>query len=166
MWPHTHEQTEACSLVLHVEPFFLWLRLSWWWDAVTLPRLPVFAEKGNAATLHHQDEVNEKRHSRKEAKDHSNGGLNQIATFWGEDTGGDEEQHTDDTGVTKVHIGPGGDADFFVQRSGEEDEQQQGEEEGCAADKLKEVERRTADAAVNRLLQDEGDEGQHHFSAF
>lgn len=50
---------------------------------------------------------------------------------------------------------------FFVQLSGKEDEQQQGEEEGRAADELKEVERRAGEAAVHHLLQDEGNEGQH-----
>lgn len=48
-----------------------------------------------------------------------------------------------------------------MQLSGQEDEQQQGEEEGRAADELKEVERRAAEAAVHRLLQDEGNEGEH-----
>lgn len=51
--------------------------------------------------------------------------------------------------------------DLLVQLSGKEDEQQQGEEEGRAADELEEVERRAGGAAVHRLLQDEGNEGQH-----
>lgn len=116
--------------------------------------------------LHHQADVNEKRHSRQEAKDHSNGRLNQMAAVCGEDAGGDEEQQSDDPGVNQVHFGPVLDADFFVQLSGKEDEQQQGEEEGRAADELKEVERRAAEAAVHRLLQDEGNEGEHHFNDF
>lgn len=47
-----------------------------------------------------------------------------------------------------------------MQRGGEEDDEQQGEEEGCTADKLKEVEGAAADAAGDHLLQDEGHEGQ------
>lgn len=59
------------------------------------------------------------------------------------------------------HSGPGLDVNLFMQLSRKEDEQQQGEEEGRAADELKEVERRAGEAAVHRLLQDEGNEGQH-----
>ena len=47
-----------------------------------------------------------------------------------------------------------------MQVGGEEDEEQQGEEEGCAADKLKEVEGGAADAVFDHLLQDEGHEGE------
>lgn len=56
--------------------------------------------------------------------------------------------------------GPAADAHPGVQRGGQEDDEQQGEEEGCAAYKLKEVEAGAADAAVDHLLQDEGHQGQ------
>lgn len=43
---------------------------------------------------------------------------------------------------------------------GQEDEEQQREEEGHAADELKEVEGGAVDAAADQLLQDEGHKGQ------
>lgn len=61
---------------------------------------------------------------------------------------------------SSYQFGPAADVDLLVQVGGEEDEQQQGEEESCAADKLKEVERAALDAAVDHFLQDEGHEGQ------
>ena len=62
--------------------------------------------------------------------------------------------------AASYQFGPAVDPDLRVQLCGEEDEEQQGEEEGCAADELEEVEHRAADAAVDHLLQDEGQEGQ------
>lgn len=63
--------------------------------------------------------------------------------------------------AASYHFGPTADADLLVQAGGEEEEEQAGEEEGRAADELKEVERRTPQAAADGLLQDEGHEGQH-----
>lgn len=62
--------------------------------------------------------------------------------------------------MSSYQAGPAGDAHPGVQDGGEEDEEQQGEEEGRAADELKEVERGAADAAADHLLQDEGHEGE------
>ena len=64
------------------------------------------------------------------------------------------------TQVSSYQAGPAGDAHPGVQDGGEEDEEQQGEEEGRAADELKEVERGAADTGADHLLQDEGHEGE------
>lgn len=58
------------------------------------------------------------------------------------------------------HFGPAFDADLLVQPGGEEDEEQQGEEEGRAADELKKVEGVAVPTAGDQLLQDEGHQGQ------
>lgn len=57
-------------------------------------------------------------------------------------------------------FGPAVDADFLVQRCGEEDEEEECEEEGCTADKLKEVQLAAGRATVHHFLQDERHEGQ------
>lgn len=63
-------------------------------------------------------------------------------------------------GISSYQTRPAGDSDFVVQYGGEEDEEQEGEEEGCTADKLEKVERTAADTAVDHLLQDEGHKRQ------
>lgn len=49
-------------------------------------------------------------------------------------------------------FGPGADADFLVQRCGEEDEEEECEEEGCAAHKLEEIKRTAGSAAAHHFL--------------
>lgn len=56
--------------------------------------------------------------------------------------------------------GPPVDAHPGVQGGGQEDDEQQGEEEGRAADKLKEVQAGAESAGVDQLLQDDGHQGQ------
>lgn len=58
------------------------------------------------------------------------------------------------------HHGPAGDAHSAVQVGGQEDEEEQGEEEGRAADELEEVEHPAVQAAGQHLFQHEGQEGQ------
>ena len=56
--------------------------------------------------------------------------------------------------------GPAGDAHHAVELGGQEDEEEQGEEEGRAADELKEVERPAVQTAFHHLLHHEGQERQ------
>lgn len=63
--------------------------------------------------------------------------------------------------VFPYQLGPAGDAHPAVQVGGQEDEEEHGEEEGRAADELKEVKYPAAQAAGQHLLQHEGQEGQH-----
>lgn len=55
---------------------------------------------------------------------------------------------------------PAGGAHPHVKGCGQEDDEQQCEEKGDAADKLKEVQRWAADADADQLLQDEGHQWQ------
>lgn len=57
-------------------------------------------------------------------------------------------------------FGPAVDSDFQVQRCAEEDEEEECEEEGRAAHKLKEVKSAAGSAGVHHLLQHERHEGQ------
>lgn len=66
------------------------------------------------------------------------------------------------TGVSQGthHTLPAGDAHPCVNGCGQEDDEQQREEKGRAADKLKEVEGRAADTDTDQLLQHKGHQGQ------
>lgn len=55
---------------------------------------------------------------------------------------------------------PAGGRQPCVKGRGQEDDKEQREEEGRAADKLKEVEGGAADADADQLLQDKGHQGQ------
>lgn len=67
-----------------------------------------------------------------------------------------------DLGVTNVAFqhthqhGPTGDPNPVVEWCGQQDDEQAGEEERCAAHKLKEVEWRAGLTVQDHLLQDEG----------
>lgn len=64
-------------------------------------------------------------------------------------------------GVNNPHqFGPAADADSPVQRRGEKDEEEECEEEGRAAHKLKEVKSAAGNATAHHFLQDERHEGQ------
>lgn len=166
MWPLRKKRMNIeTDLFSSIELLRLRLSLHYRRAAVTGLLLCIFL-KGNPTILHEQAEVNDKHHWRQEAKHHSSSLHRCVSIVWSKNDGGDEEQHSDDSGVHEVQGGPAGDACPGVQRGGEEDEEQQGEEESCAADKLKEVEGATADAAVHHLLHDEGHEGQQHFEDF
>lgn len=56
--------------------------------------------------------------------------------------------------------GPAADAHSLVQGGSEEDEEESCEEEGCAADKLKEVQRRAAHTVRHYLFKNEGHKRQ------
>lgn len=59
------------------------------------------------------------------------------------------------------HDWPAADAHPVVEGRGQQDEQQQGEEESRAADKLKGVETEADCAALDQLLQEQGHQGQN-----
>lgn len=154
-----------CSVGLRVEFLRLWRSLHRRRGPVNGLRLPAFL-KGNPIVLHEQAQVGGKRQRRHEAERHSTFLQTRVAVVWSKNDGGDQEQQSDDTSVEKVQDRPAGDADPRVQVGGEEDEEQQGEEEGRAADELEEVERGAAPAAVDHFLLDEGHEGEEHFQDF
>lgn len=110
--------------------------------------------------------VDQKQDGRQEAERHSAPLHAHVSVAGGEDDGGDDEEQGDEDGVGEVHLWPAGDAHFVPQVGVQEDEEQQGEEEGRAADELEEVEAGAADAAVHHLLQDEGHQGEQHFADF
>lgn len=64
------------------------------------------------------------------------------------------------SGWGTYHAPPAGGAHPCVKGCGQEDDEQQREEEGHAAGKLKEVEGRAADTERDQLLQDKGHQGQ------
>lgn len=113
-----------------------------------------------------QDQVHNERQHRQETKRHSSFLQRGSVVVCSEDDGGDEEQEGDEEGEPEVQTGPADDGDPGVQAGGEDDEQQHREEERRAAHKLKEVEGEAADATADHLLQEEGHEGEDHFSKF